>query len=138
MLASLKELSDQLEGDLGNQIEKYVEAFKIRELLSKIPKRLELEQKLAEFDLVDTWNLEKIREVYAEVIPQISSSGKLPHPSVQKYIDYFQDQSLQATDSRQLQMIRSLDLKVQEQQKEIDELKALVRKLMDTNSHFDD
>lgn len=138
MLASLKELRDQLDGDLGNQIEKFVEGFKIRELLAKIPLRLKFEAQLEEFDSVDTWNLEKIREVYAEVIPQISSSGKLPHPSVQKYIDYFQDLSLQATDNRHFELIRSLDLRLQQQQKEIDELKELVKKLMNTQSILDD
>ena len=138
MLDSLKQLSNQLEGDLGNQIEKYVEGFKIRELLAKIPLRLKFEKELAEFDSVDAWNLEKIREVYAEVIPQISSSGKLPHGSVQKYIDYFQILALKETDNHQQEEIDSLKAKVEEQRKEIDELRSLVMKIMHPKNTFDE
>ena len=50
MLASLNALCEQLKGELGKQIESYVEGFKIRELLEKIPLRKKLEEQLAEFD----------------------------------------------------------------------------------------
>jgi hypothetical protein len=78
-----------LEGPLRIEIEKYVEDFKIRELLAKIPLREKISKELEEYEAIDTYNLEKIREIYINVIPLISSSGIIPPPSVNKYIDYF-------------------------------------------------
>jgi hypothetical protein len=105
-----------LEGPLSDEIEKYVEDFKIRELLAKIPLRLELDKKLSQYDSIDTYKLDDIRKIYAKVIPLISTSGQVPHPSIQKHIDYFQDLALQETDNNQQEMIRQLDLKVKQQQ----------------------
>jgi hypothetical protein len=50
-----------LEGPLRIEIEKYVEDFKIRELLAKIPLREKITKEVKEYEAIDTYNLEKIR-----------------------------------------------------------------------------
>ena len=126
MLASLILLCNQLEGPLRIEIEKYVEDFKIRELLAKIPLREKISKELEEYETIDTYNLEKIREIYINVIPLISSSGIIPPPSVNKYIDYFQDRSLQEAGNKQQEKIKKLEKTLEAEQKEIDELKGQI------------
>lgn len=129
MYEKLLQLWDKLEGPLGIEIKSYVDDIKVKELLDKIPEKEDLKKQFEVFKDLDEFKLDDIRDRYQKVIPLISKSGKVPHPSISKYVEYFQDQSLQAADKRQEEMIQKLEKRIDDQQKQIDQLKNLIREL---------
>lgn len=52
---------------------------------------------LAKFENNDKFDLERIRSIYRDVIPEISNSGKIPPPKIREYILNFRFLSMEET-----------------------------------------
>ena len=84
-----------MEGPLNAEITNYAFEIKLKELLDKVPLREQLSQEFNTLADVSNLKLKDIEALYKDVIPLISSTEKVvPHPSISKYIENFQDQSL--------------------------------------------
>ena len=70
------------------EITELAENFKVFELINKIPDRLKLEERLKTFENLDNYTLKRIRKIYLDVIPEISTCNlNLPIPEkISKYI----------------------------------------------------
>ena len=99
-------LWEKLEGPLNAEITNYVGEIKIKELLDTIPLREQLTQEFNVLADVSTLKLKDIKVLYKDVIPLISSTEQVvPHPSINKYIENFQDQSIQEEVKKQVNKI---------------------------------